>query len=210
MARPEPPAAGTHARGRAGAPLRLCLDLNIWCAAFLADKSGRTGTAAQELIAIVRRGECALGLTQLVISWGMLTRLRKVLVDDWEVDPSLAEAYTAVITGYARLGPAGVAPYLLLGGTGVMPLRDSEDAHVLEVAMAGLTDVLVTRNFGDFTNYRTDVLVPGRVALHHGVGHDVVIADPRDMLTWVRAGRIDLPARAARKAHNSAGPTPGP
>src|SRR5471032_624121 len=105
---------------------RLCLDLNIWCSAFLALKSGRTDSSAQALVDIVRLGECALGPTQLVISWGMLTRLRKVLQEDWRVDPALSEAFVSAITGYARLGPSGNGPYLLLGGTGVMPLRDAE------------------------------------------------------------------------------------
>ncbi len=195
MARSSPPASVHEEHTPVPTILRLCLDLNIWCAAFLAEKAGRSGSAAQELVAIVRRGECALGPTQLVISWGMLTRLRAVLADSWHVDRSLAEAYIGVITGYARLGPAGIAPYLLLGGTGVMPLRDDEDAHVMETAVAGLTDVLVTRNFGDFASYRTDVLIPGRVALHRGIGRDIVIADPRDMMAWVRAGQIVLPQR---------------
>lgn len=177
--------------------LRLCLDLNIWCAAFLAEKQGRTGTDVQELVDIVRRGECPLGPTQLVVSWGMLTRLRKVFEDDWRVDRSLVDPLIAAIAGYARLGPAGVAPYLLLGGTGLMPLRDSEDAHVLETAVAGAADILVTRNFRDFAGYQMEILRAGRVARYHGIHHDVIIADPHDAMTWVHAGRIELPPAAA-------------
>jgi predicted nucleic acid-binding protein len=38
-----------------------------------------------------------------------------------------------------------------LGGTGVIALRDVEDLHVLEIAIAGKADFLVTANFKDFT-----------------------------------------------------------
>lgn len=60
--------------------LRLCLDLNIWCAALLADRTGKQDTACQSLVKIVREGTCALGSVQLIISWGMLNRLSSVLV----------------------------------------------------------------------------------------------------------------------------------
>jgi hypothetical protein len=36
----------------------------------------------------------------------------------------------------ANLGPEGTAPHLLLGGTGVIGVRDEEDRHVLETACA--------------------------------------------------------------------------
>jgi hypothetical protein len=36
--------------------LRLCLDLNIWVAALLADRKGRTNTGSQYLVEIVRSG----------------------------------------------------------------------------------------------------------------------------------------------------------
>jgi hypothetical protein len=59
--------------------LRLCLDLNIWCAVLLADRKGRQSTVSQCLVEIVRQGNCVLAPVQLVISWGMLNRLHLVL-----------------------------------------------------------------------------------------------------------------------------------
>jgi PIN domain len=67
------------------AALRVCLDLNIWCAALLADRNGRQDTASQSLVAIVQQGSCLSSPVQLVISWGMLNRLLKVLVRDLKV-----------------------------------------------------------------------------------------------------------------------------
>jgi hypothetical protein len=41
--------------------LRLCLDLNIWVAALLADRKGRSNTAAQYLVEVVRCGYAPVG-----------------------------------------------------------------------------------------------------------------------------------------------------
>jgi hypothetical protein len=35
--------------------IRLCLDLNIWCASLLADFKGRENTACQTLVNLVRQ-----------------------------------------------------------------------------------------------------------------------------------------------------------
>jgi len=59
--------------------LRLCLDLNIWCAALLADikenqnmATPRKLSACQSIVDTVRYGRCYMGKVELVISWGML------------------------------------------------------------------------------------------------------------------------------------------
>ena len=145
------------------------------------------------LVDAVRRGYCSLGPTQLVISWGMLNRLRKVWEVDWGVPPHESEVLLSAIAQIAMRGPLAKDPYLLLGGTGVVPLRDSEDAHVLEVAVAGETDLLVTTNFRDFISYRTRVTKPERIAIHATVGGRVLIAHPFTAAEWIRTGKIVIP-----------------
>ena len=49
--------------------LNLCLDLNIWCAAFLADQKKMEGTATQTLVRMARAGRVGDMPVQLVISW---------------------------------------------------------------------------------------------------------------------------------------------
>jgi hypothetical protein len=51
--------------------LRLCLDLNIWVAALLADRKGLTNTGSQYLVEIVRSGSSPVGAVNLIISLGM-------------------------------------------------------------------------------------------------------------------------------------------
>lgn len=171
----------------------MCLDLNVWCANYLAVQRGRSGTAAQLLVDAVRRGHCSLGATQLVISWGMLNRLRKVWEDDWRISPDESGPLLSTIAQVAMRGPLATDPYLLLGGTGIVPLRDAEDAHVLEVAIAGRADLLVTTNFRDFISYRTEIIDPGQLAIHATSDTRVLIAHPFIAAEWIRKGEIVIP-----------------
>ena len=123
----------------------------------------------------------------------MLNRLRKVWEDDWGVPRAEADPLLATIASYAALGADAEPPHLTLGGTGLIALRDSEDAHVLEVAVAGRADLLVTSNFKDFLDYRKDVREEGRIAVYHAPRHRVVIAHPYIAAKWLREGRIVLP-----------------
>lgn len=170
--------------------LRLCLDLNIWCAALLADLKGRQNTSSQCLVEIVRQGVCPLGSVQLVVSWGMLNRLRLVLEKNLKVSRSAADLYIDTIRGYAELNPASTGPQLTLGGTGVLALSDIEDAHVLATALAGRATVLVTANFKDFISNDTHVITLGRHAIHTAPTHLLHIAHPYYMMDWLRAGQI--------------------
>ena len=144
-------------------------------------------------MAAVRRGGSTLGPIQLVISWGMLNRLRKVWEDDWGVPRADADPLLAAIAGYAALGPDAEPPHLTLGGTGLVALRDTEDAHVMDVAVAGRADLLVTSNFTDFLDYRKDVREKDRIAIYRAAQHEVVIAHPYTAARWLREGRIVIP-----------------
>lgn len=181
---------------RQGGPLRVCLDLNVYCAYLRGVQQGHTNTAAQLLVAAVRSGYCTLGPVQLVVSWGMLDRLRKVWEDDWGISRADADPLLAAIAGYAALGPDAEPPHLTLGGTGLVPLRDTEDAHVLDVAVASRSDLLVTSNFKDFVDYRTDIREENRIAIHHTAHHRVVIVHTYTAAEWLRDGQIVIPGPA--------------
>jgi hypothetical protein len=168
------------------AVLNLCLDLNIWCAAFLADRKGSKGTASQTLVQIARSGRAGTMPVQLVISWGMLTRLRTVLEVDWKVARGTVDLVIEAIAGYARLGAAGTAPHLTLGGTGLIPIRDAEDAHVLDTALAGQAHLLVTANFDDFITARSRILEAGKVGIVETATARLVVAHPYRAVAWLR------------------------
>lgn len=170
--------------------LRLCLDLNIWCAALLADRKGRQGTASQCLVEMARYGSCSISPVQLVISWGMLERLRLVLERDLHVSSSAVNFYIETIRAYAELGAIKLAPQLTLGGTGVIALQDTEDRHVIETALAGRALVLVTANFKDFLSKDTLVVVPQQHAVYSSPNHILHIVHPFCMMGWLRIGQI--------------------
>jgi hypothetical protein len=69
--------------------IRLCLDLNIWCASLLSDRKGKKNSSSQSLVAIISQGYCEIGLVQLIISWGMINRLHSVLEEQLNIPTSL-------------------------------------------------------------------------------------------------------------------------
>ena len=162
---------------------RICLDLNVWCAAYLADRAGRQDTASQTLVEAARSGQAAGELLQLVVSWGMLERLKPVLVDHLQFDPSEASALADAIAGYAHMGPS-----LTLGGVGVIPIQDTDDRHVLETAWAGRADILVTANLGDFVQEDDEIVLEGRIYRLSRAGETMILAHPFEAARWLRDG----------------------
>lgn len=180
-------------------PLRLCLDLNVFVADLLARRERREGTAVRLLVQSVARATTPLGRLQLVVSVGMLNRLRSVLEGRLGVTATTVEAYMGALSRTARYGPGGQSPFLVLGGTGVLPMPDREDAHVLETAIAGRADLLATADMADFDFSDSIVLEEGRVLRYRRADHDVVIAHPFRAARWIREGRILLPEPPSRE-----------
>jgi predicted nucleic acid-binding protein len=166
-------------------PLRLCLDLNIWCAALLADIKGNQNSACQSIVNFVRSGKNASGKIELVISWGMLNRLEKVLL---RLTPLAKDAsfYINVIAHYTQLNN----PQLTLGGTGVIAIDDLEDQMVLETALAGKADMLITANFQDFLNRDVEIIIPQKHGIYHSPNHNIHTIHPYLAIHWLNQGNI--------------------
>jgi hypothetical protein len=62
-------------------------------------------------------------------SWGMLERLRTILVRDLEFPGCDSARLAELMAGYPKEDPS-----LTLGGVGVIRIHDVEDRHVLETA----------------------------------------------------------------------------
>lgn len=165
--------------------IRICLDLNIWCASLLADFKSRNETACQILVKIIRQRKCSLGKVKLIISWGMINRLQKVLEQDLQVSSSIAKNYLNVICEYENY-----QPQLTLGGSGVIGIQDTEDSHVLETCLASQADILVTANFKDFINKDTKIIVEQRYAIYSNANHSLIIVHPFLMIEWLKSGQI--------------------
>ena len=170
-------------------PTRLCLDLNVWLGAFLSERLDRQGTAALTLVDAVRSGVSPRGPVALVVSWGMLNRLREVLVR-FEFGMAEADRLMQIIATIARDGPS-----LTLGGVGVLPLDDEEDQHVLETALAGGADMLVTQNLRDFAGQDVRVLAANRYYGAEVAQGKLLIVHTYAAAAWLRGE--DLPVNVA-------------
>ena len=106
--------------------------------------------------------------------------LYEVLTRDPRFSGELARDHVDTIAALAKY------PQLVLGGTGVIPIEDEEDAAVLETALSGRADLLVTRNFKDFVaSNDAKVLRNGEVARYQYPGHSLLIVQPRAAMAWM-------------------------
>ncbi|WP_207546446.1 hypothetical protein [Methylobacterium indicum] len=85
---------------------------------------------------------------------------------------------------------------------------DPEDGRVLDTALAGRADALVTGNFRDFTHYTDDVIARGRVHIRTTAGASLWIVHHEDMARWLQTGL--RPGRLADLAGPRAADQPAP
>jgi predicted nucleic acid-binding protein len=72
-----------------------------------------------------------------------------------------------------------------------LDVRDPEDAHMLETAVVGRADFLVTANFKDFIVDRdARIEIPDRHAVYYSSAHSLQIVHPYLMVEWLRIGSL--------------------
>lgn len=169
--------------------LRLCLDLNVFVADLLSRRARDRRSAASFLVEAVREGHCPVGPVQLVVSLGMLDRLQSVLMTRPGADADVVQRVVDGVAAIAANGPSWDAPYLVLGGVGVVPVRDVEDRGVLEVAVAGRAHLLVTSNLQDFVigPSRASFMSEDVLAYDRPHGY-LIITTPGIAARWLRSG----------------------
>jgi hypothetical protein len=187
------------------AHLRLCVDLNIWYAWYLAGANGRNGTVIQKIVEIVQDGRSTAGPVQLIVSHTMLSRMMDVLVRKGASAES-AHRFTRLISNIAALGPCLEYPHVILGGgfeptreaisqsydpydPNHMPLRiDNEDGRVLDTAIGGHAHALVTNNFKDFRYHQDSIIESSSIRIRRTAGGYLYVLKPAPMLDWLRTG----------------------
>jgi predicted nucleic acid-binding protein len=142
--------------------LRLCLDVNVWVSHYLAAaRRPDRATASGGLARVALAGICRVGPVQLIVSHAMVDTLAFVL-RRIPVTAPFADMARDQIEAAATGGGLAEPPSIILGGTAAYPLLDREDARVLNAAMAGRADLLVTSNIADFMRgprARTDTTI---------------------------------------------------
>ncbi len=138
----------------------------------------------------------------------MLTRLLAVLTRRGATLDS-ATQFVSLIENISRLRPCCEFPHVVLGGgflptqdakTPVHDLFDPEDGRVIDTAIVGRADALVTANFRDFTERHDTVITPGRIHIRHTATHDLTLVQPKEMVFWLRSGQHPAPTSVATAA----------
>lgn len=184
------------------APVKVCLDVNVYVKDMLGAALGRNGSSSQ-IIEWIRKGQCALGELELGVSWHMLETLRIVLLRllGTDVDP-VVSAYISAIAGLSRVGRSGIeGPFLALGPAGPVSVFDEEDSTVLGAALAFKADLLVTENIRDFLPPRSrlpgDYITPLVAVIQRFSEPPLIVAAPREAIVWFTRG-IALDPEALR------------
>jgi len=183
--------------------LRICIDLNIWFRYHMAGARGHNNTRIRCLIDMMIADRCQVGPVRFVMSHPMLERLTAVLLDHFPKEQALnIVEMTRSIVSVER------HPLLVLGG-GVEPTKDAirnfpqynpavpstlpgsydpEDGRVLDAAIAGQADAIVTDNFKDFWYHQAQVIEFGRLIVRKTAAKDIAIIQPDLMLGWLQSG----------------------
>ena len=180
--------------------LRVTYDVNVWVAHFLSLSKGRQGTAAQRVVWSALAGHCRLGPVQPIISHTMLDTMQGVLTR-CGIPAAAADAARNAVENSAADGVVPQPPYMVLGG-GVQPINDTEDGGVLDTAIAGGSDLLITSNLRDFAPGPRSAIDAGKsseldadgeaavmLLFRHGrLAHGIVIASLFAATAWLLNG----------------------
>lgn len=193
--------------------IRLTLDINVLVADLLSRRRNLRPGAATMLADAVRDGTCPAGPVQLVISLPMIEAFANVLERRLGYARTAAEERAWLLAEYALAGPPRDQPYLPVG-TGFGPFETEEqlrqsvearqqssetaklfhevqdDRYVLETALAGRADILVTADPDDFVRGPAIRLERPDVALFPFGDTTLVVAKPSFAAYWLRQGVV--------------------
>jgi hypothetical protein len=198
---------------RAERTIRLALDINVFIADILSIGQGRRNTAATLLVGAVRNGICPAGPVQLVTSLPVIENCANVLHRRLGYDAAAADDRAWILQQYALEGPFSEQPYLIVG-SGHIPFETEEqlrhsiadhlsrseadklfhevqdDRYVLETALAGRADILVTADVAGFAKGPAVRFQRNDVVLFPFADRTLVIAAPRFVTYWLWQGIV--------------------
>jgi PIN domain len=193
--------------------LRLAVDINVFVADILAQRRGFRGSAATMIATAVRDGSCPAGPVQLVTSVPIIENYANVLHRHLGYSSEDAEAKAWMLSEYAIDGPVPESPRVVVGagyipfeteeqlqqsitqqagtaGTGKLFDEIRDDRYVLETALAGRADILVTGDVHGFSKGSAIKLRRGDIVLFPFGGRRLVIGNPAFVAYWLRQGVI--------------------
>jgi hypothetical protein len=189
--------------------VRIVLDVNILVNAARAVREKRTASTSLQTLNMFAPGTITGLSVQMVASHLMVDTLLRVLVRagaSIEAAAELAQSWVDTM----RRGPEQLDPYVILGGSPVLSVRDLEDGGILATAYAGRAEILVTDNLRDFQSgaaeQHTTTLLRSKGAMRQlsvhihrwPDGFEVCVCHPHDFLAAARHGILLTPEAMRR------------
>jgi hypothetical protein len=191
--------------------VRIALDINVLVADILS-RDRRRASAATRMVEAATSGRCAAGPVQLVTSLPIIENYADVLRRRLGYDPETAQEKAWLLEQYAHEGAVPTNPFVPVG-TGYVPFETEADArraaeahlrredgqlfdeirddrYVLETALVGRADLLVTCDVRDFRRGPAVRFERDDLLLFPLADRTLVICSPAFAAHWLGQGII--------------------
>ena len=193
--------------------IRLAVDINVFVADILSSRPQGRASASTRIVEAVREGRCPAGPVQFVASLPMIENFADVLRRRLGYSRSDADEKAWLLEQYALDGPVPSGPYVSVGSR-YIPFETEEqlrkavetqlrpenaeklfnevqdDRYVLETALAGRADILVTADVGGFRKGSAVRFTRDDVLLFPLADRALVIASPHFASYWLFQGTV--------------------
>lgn len=192
--------------------VRITPDINVFVADIISRWRRRRATATSRIVEAVTSGRCAAGPVQLVTSLPIIESYADVLRGRLGYDPETAQEKAWLLEQYTREGAIPTNP-LLPVGPGYVPFETEGDArqaaaadlkrddgklfdeirddrYVLETALVGRADLLITCDVRDFRRGPAVRLQRNDVLLFPLADRTLVICSPAFAAYWLGLGVV--------------------
>jgi PIN domain len=192
--------------------VRLAPDINVFIADILSRRNRRRATASTRIVDAVSSGRSPAGPVQLVTSLPIIENYANVLERRLGYEAADAAEKAWILEQYAREGPLPTDPYVAVGSGYLqfeteqewlqatqthLKRRDRElfneiqdDRYVLETAVVGRADLLVTCDVSDFCRGPAVRLARPDVVLFPLADWTLVIGTPQFAAYWLGQGVV--------------------
>jgi PIN domain len=192
--------------------IRLAVDINVFVADILSSRLQGRASASTRIVEAVRDGRCPAGPVQLITSLPLIENFANVLHRRLGYSSASADEKAWLLEQYALDGPMPSRPHLTVGRyipfETEQQLRQAlkhqlrpenaaklfneiqDDRYVLESALAGRADILVTADVGGFCKGSAVRFARNDVLLFPVADQTLVIGTPHFTSYWLFQGTV--------------------
>jgi hypothetical protein len=202
--------------------VRLAVDINVFVADILSSRPQGRASASTRVVEALREGWCPAGPVQFIASLPMIENFADVLRRRLGYSRSDADEKAWLLEQYALDGPMPSRPYVSVGD-GYIPFETEEqlrgavesqlrpenagklfneiqdDRYVLETALAGRADILVTADLAGFRKGGAVRFTRDDVLVFPLADRALVIGSPHFVSYWLFQGTVPDAAFVANR-----------